>query len=158
LAKIQKIIIFVKVFIKKKQKIMKYEGLTDKQRTGFDIIVKSLQKKYPFIVGWDEHNHWREYDVKLYIDLLVDVNKLSEYFDMPIFKYRTKTGIALYDPLNVKENGYDKIREVESNISDKMETMYEYLPEGYNVIYKEFSDGPYYRNLDIGRYRFIYND
>lgn len=157
MVKILKIIIFVKVFIKKK--IMKYEELTDKQRTGFDIIIKSLQKKYPFIVGWDEHSNWRDYNIRLYIDLLVDVDKLSEYFDTPLYKsFKTKSGVSLIDPLYLTNQGYKKVREEENNIEDKMGVMYEYLPEGYNVIYKELSDSVLYRPLNIGGYRFIYND
>lgn len=138
---------------------MKYEELTDKQRTGFDIIIKSLQKKYPFIVGWDEHSHWRDYFATIFIDLLVDVDKLSEYFNSPLYgTIKPKSGSSLIKPLFLNDQGYKKVREVENNIEDKMGVMYEYLPEGYNVIYKELSDSVLYKHLGIGVYRFIYND
>lgn len=138
---------------------MKYEGLTDKERKGFDIVVKFLNKRYPFVVGWDEYKDWKTFTTNLYINLIVDLTKYKEYF-----KVDTWGGVridypyvSLTDPLYGSKD-YNKVREVQDLIGDMMKRSYESLPEEYTVEYKTnytFDDTRYVRFLGIGSFVFI---
>ena len=61
--------------------------LTEKQRRGIDLVVKSASKKYPFILGWELFPDWQKYDAHLYLDLYVDWNLISQYYNEPINPY-----------------------------------------------------------------------
>lgn len=59
-------------------------NLTEKQIRGIDLVVKSASKKYPFILGWRLDSDWDKYDAHLYLDLYVDWNLISQYYNEPI--------------------------------------------------------------------------
>ena len=63
---------------------MENTELTPNETRGVDLIVKSLKKKYKFIIGWKPDDEYLKYDNTLFIHLLVDYNMVSDYFGMRI--------------------------------------------------------------------------
>jgi hypothetical protein len=63
--------------------------LTDKQIRGIDLVVKSVSKKYPFILGWEFTETWKKYHYHLYIDLYVDWKLISEFYNEPLRDFYT---------------------------------------------------------------------
>jgi len=59
---------------------------TQEVLTGINIAVKSISKKYPFIVGWELDSDTERYSHVIYIDIIVDKKKLSDYFEKPILR------------------------------------------------------------------------
>ena len=58
---------------------------TDKEKKGIDMILKTLHKKYPFIIGWEfTDNNPNKYSTMVGIDIIVDVDKLSEFYQKQI--------------------------------------------------------------------------
>jgi len=139
---------------------MKYKGLTDKQRKGFDIIIKIINKKYPFVVGWDEHDDWDKYHYILYIDLVVDLTKYMEYFNSELWggTILNEPYTTLTEPI-ASIDEFDKVREIQESIKDYMGRIYNILPEEYVVKYDQSFNYPddvkSLRTLSIGSFRFI---
>lgn len=63
------------------------DPLSPKQILGIDLVVKSISKKYPYVVGWKKSDVFDKYQSQMFIDLLVDMTKISNYFDRPIKTY-----------------------------------------------------------------------
>ena len=63
---------------------MEEKELTPNEIRGVDLIVKALKKKYNFIQGWEPDDEYMKYDNTLFIHLLVDYDKVSDYFGMRI--------------------------------------------------------------------------
>jgi hypothetical protein len=57
------------------------EQLTKKQLRALDIMIKSLSKRYPFIIGWKPSEDFLKYDTMLNIDFMVDYKKLADFFN-----------------------------------------------------------------------------
>ena len=53
---------------------------TEKQIRGIDLIVKSVKKKYPFIIGWEFNKDFEKYVVHLYINLIVDFDEVAKFY------------------------------------------------------------------------------
>ena len=51
------------------------KNITPIKRRGIDMVVKSLNKPYPFIIGYQDDTS-EQYDTSHYIDLIIDLNKL----------------------------------------------------------------------------------
>jgi hypothetical protein len=63
---------------------MEEKELTPNEIRGVDLIIKSLMKKYKFIQGWKPDDEYMKYDNTLFINLLIDYDKVSDYFGMVI--------------------------------------------------------------------------
>lgn len=138
---------------------MKYEGLTDKQRKGFDIVTKILNKRYPFVVGWDEYETWKNYNHNLYIDLVIDLTKYKEYFNTELWDgvRLDKPYTSLTEPL-YGVSKFDKVIEVQKSIDEYMKRLYESIPEEYVAEYipdLRYTNVRYNRTLGIGSFVFI---
>ena len=57
------------------------EQLTKKQLRALDMMIKSLSKRYPFIIGWKPSEDFLLYDTMLNIDFKVDYDKLAKFFN-----------------------------------------------------------------------------
>jgi hypothetical protein len=57
------------------------EQLTKKQLRALDMMIKSISKRYPFIIGWKPSEDFLLYDTMLNIDFKVDYNKLAKFFN-----------------------------------------------------------------------------
>ena len=55
-------------------------------KKGFDMTVKSLMKKYNFVIGWKPSENFDEYRVS-FINIIIDYDKVSDYFGVPIRPY-----------------------------------------------------------------------
>jgi hypothetical protein len=120
--------------------------LTEKQRRGIDLVVKSASKKYPFILGWELFPDWQKYDAHLYIDLYVDWNLISQYYNEPIKPYYVgypemmlgKTS-SLFSYLGSENVNRDEHFQTGYNqgvkIRNLFTTLYQALPEEYQLFY-----------------------
>jgi len=120
--------------------------LTEKQRRGIDLVVKSAAKKYPFILGWELFPDWQKYDAHLYIDLYVDWNLISQYYNEPIRPYYVgypdmmlgKTS-SLFSYLGSENVNRDEHFQTGYNHGVKIRnlfiTLYQALPEEYQLYY-----------------------
>lgn len=145
------------------------DPLNPKQIKGLDLVVKALSKKYPYIAGWEKSEFFDKYETQMFINLIVDMNKLSKYFDRPIKSYwvedlevgRTDYNAGAYylndsdelDDIVVKQR-----KEIETRINDS----YKLLPKEFQVwvnwtspAYMLNADGSYYQslsNIDVGTF------
>ena len=62
------------------------KNITPMKRKGIDMAVKGLKKPFPFVIGYKDDTT-TQYKSSHYIDLIVDVVKLSEYMDTPVNPY-----------------------------------------------------------------------
>jgi hypothetical protein len=63
---------------------MEEKELTPNEIRGIDLIVKSLKKKYNFITGWKVEDDYTKYNNTLFINLEVDIEKVSDYYGFRI--------------------------------------------------------------------------
>ena len=121
------------------------EQLTKKQLRALDIMIKSLSKKYPFIIGWKPSEDFLNYDSLLNIDFMVDYKKLAEFFeadtidrwekiieeDGPYSAY-SLGGMFDYDKFpHIKDLSFDTTE----NIERLLNTVNEELPEDMSITY-----------------------
>jgi len=120
--------------------------LTEKQKRGIDLVVKSAAKKYPFILGWELFPDWQKYDAHLYLDLYVDWNLVSQYYNEPINHFYDKRPesvlgktSALFSYLGSENVNSDKHFETGYNhgvkIKNLITSLYQVLPEEYQLYY-----------------------
>jgi hypothetical protein len=128
------------------------KDITPMKRKGIDMAVKGLKKPYPFIVGYKDDESVDQYVSPHYIELLVDLNKLSEYMDVPVNPYwsnelsrdpKYQKVYAIWSYLKFPpEVDYNKDITTHPGyilgheITSSLETIYEYLPEEYKLYYE----------------------
>lgn len=118
---------------------MEEKELTPNEIRGVDLIVKALKKKYNFIQGWEPDKDYKQYDNTLFIHLLVDYDKVSDYFGMRI-RPSIKTLLNMKDPewwgrelysltafLDEPE-GYTGGYDTKTNMRNLTEHLYKQLP------------------------------
>ena len=66
------------------------KDITPIKRKGIDLTVKGLRRPFPFIIGYKDDESIDKYESAHYIDLLIDLNKLSEYMGVPVNPYWKK--------------------------------------------------------------------
>ena len=122
------------------------EQLTKKQYRALDIMIKSLSKRYPFIIGWKPSEDFLKYDTMLNIDFMVDYKKLADFFNADTDNSWKKIiddeggsypTYSLGGPFN-----YDKfphIKDLSYNTSENIERILtdinEELPEDIRITY-----------------------
>ena len=118
---------------------MEEKELTPNEIKGINLIVKSLKKKYNFIQGWKPDDEYMKYDNTLFIHLLVDYDKVSDYFGMRI-RPSIKNLLNLKDPewwekeiysLTVfldEPEGYTGGYDTKTRMRDLAEHLYKQLP------------------------------
>jgi hypothetical protein len=130
----------------------KPKDITPMKRKGIDIVVSGVRKSFPFVMGYKDDTT-TQYDASHYIDLIIDLNKLSEYMDIPIspFWYRhlkdnptelDKT-YALWSYLSTDDLDKKYSNDIKDHpgyklgkeVHDLVHTIYEYLPEEYTLQY-----------------------
>ena len=63
---------------------MEKHELTPNEIKGVDLVVKSLMKKYNFIIGWKPDENYMKYHYTLFINLKIDYDMVSDYFGIRI--------------------------------------------------------------------------
>jgi hypothetical protein len=56
------------------------EDFSNKQLKGINMAVKALSSDYDFITGWELGEKAYEYGSVIYIDLIVDLDKVNEFY------------------------------------------------------------------------------
>jgi hypothetical protein len=136
------------------------KDITPMKRRGIDMAVKGLKKTYPFVIGYEDDSG-DQYDASHYIDLIIDLQKLSEYMNVPVNPYWVNFAsqpeyrriYSLWSYLKFpNEEEYDKNianhpgYQLGKDVMYLLESIYEYIPEDYKLFYtftSEFSpDNP----------------
>ena len=129
--------------------------MTDKEKKGIDLTVKSLRKQYPFVKGWvlNELKDDGDSYIMIFIDLYIDIEEYLKNFDLYpssfIQRYPDKKGIssgALWYWGSEEPNGqyvgsndeaYSKYgetsKQINQHIREILNDRYEQLPEEYQV-------------------------
>jgi len=114
---------------------------TDKEKKGIDMILKTLHKKYPFIIGWEfTDNNPNKYSTMVGIDIIVDVDKLSEFYQKQIVStfedyefmrrgYSFCSPLAMYEPMNNLTN-WPCYKDY-FNLKKVVNKYHKYLPQDY---------------------------
>jgi hypothetical protein len=123
------------------------EQLNKKQLRALDLMIKSLSKRYPFIVGWEPSEDFLRYDTMLNIDFKVDYDKLAKFFNAETDEtwkriigdeggsYPTYSlgGPFNYDKYpHIKDLSFDTSENIERILSD----INEELPEDIRITYQ----------------------
>ena len=122
------------------------KDITPIKRKGIDMAVKGASKSFPFIIGYKDDDS-EQFDSAHYIDLIIDMNKLSEYMEEPINPYwlqmygEEQKTYALWSFLEFKDYSLDEIDIhpgyiLQKEIQELVEMIYEYLPEEYRLTYE----------------------
>ena len=128
---------------------MEDKELTPNERRGVDLIVKSLKKKYNFITGWNLEDDYKEYHNTLFINLPIDIEKVSDYYGFrirPTIKKLIKDkesewyGRHLSNPtvyLDLPE-GNDDGYQSKKHMNEMANTLYKQLPQQLQRRYGEY--------------------
>jgi hypothetical protein len=145
------------------------KDITPMKRKGIGMAVSALKKTFPFITGYQD-DVTTQYDSIHYIDLNVDLKKLSEYMGKEINPYwetlvkedpKNRKVYAIWSYLRFPDELYS--RDVSNHpgyllgkeIGDLLDTIYEFLPEEYKLYYEHMSE--YTTNPLIIRVRLMVN-
>lgn len=147
---------------------MENPELPENIRKGVDLSVKAVKKVYPFIIGWELSDTWYKYNTVLYIELILDVEKLSEMFDMKRSQYfdsRIERGEevktpALLAPFEWGDYGTDEFEKIASvshdlgrEVRKALNQAYDFLPDGYKKTW-ETSFGKSQSEIGVDYYIF----
>ena len=128
---------------------------------GIDIVVNGLKKEFPFVVGWQLHNDYEEYRTSIYIDLVVEYEKVKEFYNLTPKKmydleYIKNRQVAyVITPFN-HEGKFDPYKESQK-LGEYVFEMYEYIPDELKLeeSYTYGSVSANYKGLKVDDYIFI---
>jgi len=60
---------------------MDEDKYSKEQLNGIDLAIKITAKSYPFIIGWNITKHEFTFIYSFYVDLVVDLEKASEFYE-----------------------------------------------------------------------------
>jgi len=130
------------------------KDITPMKRKGIDMAVKALSKNYPFVTGYKDDTS-EQYQSAHYIDLFIDLKKLSEYMDAPINPYwlkeyqlnpdRTEKTFTLWSYLQFPNEDLNDIHNhpgymLGKDLTELLDTIYEYFPDHYKLFYEVHYD------------------
>ena len=100
---------------------------------GIDIVVNGLKNEFPFVVGWQLHNDYDEYRTSIYIDLVVEYEKVKEFYGlekkrMYNLEYIKNKQIAYVLTPFEYEGKFDPFIESQK-LGEYVFEMYEYIPD-----------------------------
>lgn len=105
-------------------------------KKGMDITISILKQEYPFIIDWDYNEDTDKYHTALYINLICDLKKVSEFYDSEVHFHYKDNPISKHvyplGPLNKnREIGSDEKYEFYKEILNELNEIYGNLPEDY---------------------------
>lgn len=111
------------------------------QMKGINLVVKALSKKFPFVTGWELSQIWDEYYNVIFINLIVDLEKAGEYYNVEFSDYwidswkSDKMVDASYILSMAYNNNLNSL--VETNkIKEKLQELYSNLPDDFCLFYR----------------------
>jgi hypothetical protein len=128
---------------------------------GIDIVVNGLKKEFPFVVGWKLHDNYDEYMTSIYIDLVVEYEKVKEFYGLePNMIYdieyiKNKQVAYPFSPFEY-EGKFDPYVESQK-LSEYVFDMYDYIPNELKLEEKDRygSVRTNYKALKVDDYIFI---
>lgn len=125
-------------------------SLTQKQLQGLDLTVRTVAQKYTFIDGFELDSDFENYDVTLFMGIIIDLEKLKDFLGLEYddrFLYNVKQGrvrdmardTSLYSAFGLDltdEKDFKLIYDLKSKISKFLNNYYEFLPNEY-IIYRK---------------------
>jgi hypothetical protein len=127
------------------------KDITPMKRKGIEMAVKGLSKTYPFVLGYKDDESVEQYESAHYVDLIIDLEKLSEYMGVEVNPFwkehasdpRYQKIYAIWSYLNFP-NEVDYTKDISKHpgyilgqdITHLLNTIYDYLPEQYKLYYK----------------------
>ena len=128
---------------------------------GIDIVVNGLKNEFPFVVGWQLHNYYEEYRTSIYIDLVVEYEKVKEFYGLePKMMYdleyiKNRQVAYVITPFN-HEGKFDPYKESQK-LGEYVFEMYEYIPDELKLeeshTYGSLKDN--YKGLKVDDFIFI---
>jgi hypothetical protein len=122
------------------KKILKEETDSDeKLNIAMKIVITSIRKKFPFIVGWKIHS--LKFKYTYYINLLIDPFEAAKYYDSEIATFYEKNPEFLYDDhpypfsfLKFKNTlSDDEKYDLYKEINEEAKYVYDILPHELNM-------------------------
>lgn len=113
----------------------------EKQMKGINLAVKALSKKFPFVTGWELSDKWDKYYNIIFINLIVDLEKVEDFYNVKIDDYwinRWKSDEiedTSYILSTVYKTDLDNLAET-NKIKDNLEKLYSNLPDDFTIQYK----------------------
>lgn len=130
-----------------------------KTNKAIDITISILKKEYPFIVGYEFVSSTSDYF--LYLTLICDVNKVSEFYKSDIRSYFLRNNDMLYNkefayPFSVLEiseelNSDDKFS-LFYELKDSFNDIYEFIPNEYKIMNLRFNDP---MDVELDKFKFV---
>jgi hypothetical protein len=135
--------------------------LTKEQVKGVDLIVKTIKKVYPFVKEWKLTDNWAKYSTTLYLDLVIDLTKFSQYLNKEIEPYylkklengETVRSAALMAAFDWGMSGTEEWEEtgkmsgeLTKKIKNDLNQAYEYIPDGMKMTW----DATLTTNIPVG--------
>ena len=122
------------------------DELTPKEIKGLDIVVKGATKKYPFIKGWELHPDYRTYKGVLFVTLKLNPFTFGEWYGCEVTDfwkrdlieggyYSDKMYYSLGTYLDDKCVDGDEVYKIKTEISEKLNSLYNMLPKQYISTY-----------------------
>ena len=113
--------------------ILKEEVSKQQIDKGIDIVINGLKNEFPFVVGWQLHNDYEEYRTSIYIDLVVEYEKVKEFYGLePKMMYnveyiKNKQVAYVITPFEY-DGKFDPYIESQK-LGEYVFEMYEYIPD-----------------------------
>jgi hypothetical protein len=115
---------------------------------GIDVTIKLLSKKFPFIVNWVLTEPLDKYNYSLYIDLIVDIDKVKDYYGLDMSDIYKKYAELMFD----EKSGSNAYPFSALNYEGVFEDPYlesKKITETLNDIYEDIPDSLKYNSEDI---------
>jgi predicted nucleotidyltransferase len=118
----------------------------DNQLKGINLVIKGVAKRYNFITGWELAKDWDKYSVMILINLIVDLDKVGEYYDVKMQDYWLKEWksddfVDSHYILNLSEERTLDSGEEKNKLDKKINGVYEMIPDNLSTFYEFESDG-----------------
>ena len=113
--------------------ILKEEVSKQQIDKGIDIVINGLKKEFPFVVGWKLHDNYDEYITSIYIDLVVEYEKVKEFYGLEIkerygIEYIKNKQVAYVITPFEYDGKFDPYIESQK-LGEYVFEMYEYIPD-----------------------------
>jgi hypothetical protein len=139
------------------RKILKEETENDEEKLilkGINIAVNSLKADFPFIKGWEVSEDIYEYGSTIYLNLLVDPEKVGEFYNLEKRElYDFYLDRYLTYPMGAFEYGNLDPYEETYKIVEMLNDNYEFIPNEWKLNNRAFPDEK--KRLHFDHYKYV---